>query len=674
LFLSGSLYSQRPGSLPGGLGRISGAGSRFSSAFKGSGSDSLEHRDKYEDSITIYYQLPYSVQRNNLDSSIIDFTKRFPIPAHHAFLGNNGTATHSLLFAPFMQSGWDHGMHAFDVYKWGLESIRFFNTTRPYTELAYLLGGRTEQIIEITHTQNVKPNWNVLFQYRLINSPGFFKNQKTNHNDYTITSWFQSVNKRYNNYFAIVANAQQSDENGGLDDKKDYLNDPIYNDRFNIPTKIGGDVEFGRNFFSSTLNVGNRYADLHIMLKQQYDFGKKDSLVSDSTVIPLFYPRLRFEHVFRYSSYKFRFIDYAYSGYTPDSAYYQDNYNYTLLNDSLLLIDRWKEFNNEFSIYTFPDAKNQLQFLRLGAILQNLKAETSRSDDTLYNIFDGTFYNIIAVGEYRNKTRNRKWDMVAAGKLYMAGFNSGDYEANVTLKRFVAKSGGYFDLGFRNVNRTPSFVFDKNSSFYFDTPKDFNKENITQISASLFLSKLGARLSGNYFLVSNYTYFKNYYEAKQDNGLFNLLQVSLEKRIRIGKRWIWHTDVYFQQKTGDVELNLPLIFTRNRIGYEGTLGFRKLNMAFGLEIKYHSPYKADAYSPVIGKFFYQDSIRINNKPDVSAYMHFRIRNFRAFLRLENLNTVTTQNGFGFRDHNFAAPGYPYPGLNLRFGVYWSFVN
>jgi len=573
-----------------------------------------------------------------------------------------------------MQSGWDHGMHAFDVYKWGLESIRFFNTTRPYTELAYLLGGRTEQIIEITHTQNVKPNWNVLFQYRLINSPGFFKNQKTNHNDYTITSWFQSVNKRYNNYFAIVANAQQSDENGGLDDKKDYLNDPIYNDRFNIPTKIGGDVEFGRNFFSSTLNVGNRYADLHIMLKQQYDFGKKDSLVSDSTVIPLFYPRLRFEHVFRYSSYKFRFIDYAYSGYTPDSAYYQDNYNYTLLNDSLLLIDRWKEFNNEFSIYTFPDAKNQLQFLRLGAILQNLKAETSRSDDTLYNIFDGTVYNIIAVGEYRNKTRNRKWDMVAAGKLYMAGFNSGDYEANVTLKRFVAKSGGYFDLGFRNVNRTPSFVFDKNSSFYFDTPKDFNKENITQISASLFLSKLGARLSGNYFLVSNYTYFKNYYEAKQDNGLFNLLQVSLEKRIRIGKRWIWHTDVYFQQKTGDVELNLPLIFTRNRIGYEGTLGFRKLNMAFGLEIKYHSPYKADAYSPVIGKFFYQDSIRINNKPDVSAYMHFRIRNFRAFLRLENLNTVTTQNGFGFRDHNFAAPGYPYPGLNLRFGVYWSFVN
>ena len=74
-----------------------------------------------------------------------------------------------------MNSGWDAGFHAFDAYRWKPEAVRFFNTTRPYTELAYLLGGRTEQIIELTHTQNIKPNWNGLFQYRLINSPGYFE-------------------------------------------------------------------------------------------------------------------------------------------------------------------------------------------------------------------------------------------------------------------------------------------------------------------------------------------------------------------------------------------------------------------------------------------------------------------------------------------------------------------
>ena len=667
------IYSQRPSPYPGGsgrgLGNLPGAvGGRFSGALSGSSSDSLEHRDKYEDSITIYFQSPYSVQRAKLDSSIIDFTKRFPIPAHHAFLGNNGTATHSLFFSPNLQSGWDHGMHAFDVYRWGLESIRFFNTTRPYTELAYLLGGKSEQIIEITHTQNIRPNWNVLFQYRLINSPGFFKNQRTNHNDYLFSSWYQSVNKRYNNYAVILANAMQSDENGGLDNTKDYLNDPIYNDRFNIPTKIGGDAEFGTNFFSSKINTGNRYTDLNIMVKQQYDLGQKDSIVNDSTVIPLFYPRLRFEHVFRYSNYKLKFIDFPNPeiGYHPDSAYYQDNYDYTLLTDSLILYERWKEINNEFSIYTFPDAKNQLQFLKVGIAVQNLKAITNR--------FTGSFYNLIALGEYRNKTRDKKWDIAAAGKLYLNGFNSGDYEANINLKRFVAKRGGYVDLSFKNVNRTPSFVFDSNSSFYFDVPKKFNKENITLINASFYIPKLLLEISGNYFLAGNYTYFTDYYKAEQENALFNVLQVSLGKVFRVGKRWIWHSDIYFQQKTGDVALNLPLIFTRNRIGYEGTLGFKKLNIATGFEINYHTPYKADSYSPAIGKFFYQDSIKISNRPDIAAYLHFRIRNFRAFFRAENLNTITTVNGFGFRHNNFAAPDHPYPGLNLRMGIYWSFVN
>ncbi|NJO25216.1 MAG: putative porin, partial [Bacteroidia bacterium] len=66
----------------------------------------------------------------------------------------------------------------------------FFNTTKPYTELNYTLGSRVEQMIEVMHTQNIRPQWNASMQYRLINSPGFFKNQKTNHNNYLFTSWY----------------------------------------------------------------------------------------------------------------------------------------------------------------------------------------------------------------------------------------------------------------------------------------------------------------------------------------------------------------------------------------------------------------------------------------------------------------------------------------------------
>ena len=95
----------------------------------------------------------------------------------------------------------------------------------------------------------------------------------------------------------------------------------------------------------------------------------------------------------------------------------------------------------------------------------------------------------------------------------------------------------------------------------------------------------------------------------------------------------------------------------------------------GLEVRYRAAYKADDYSPVHAHFFLQDSITIRNKtPDISAYVHFRIKPFKAFVRVENLNTARDLGGFGFTNNNLVAPGYPLPGLQFRLGVYWGFVN
>ena len=63
------------------------------------------------------------------------------------------------------------------------------------------------------------------------------------------------------------------------------------------------------------------------------DFGRKDSLVTDSTVFLYFIHSLRFEHNIQFDVFKYSFQDYPnYSStvdYVPDSAYYQDNYGLT---------------------------------------------------------------------------------------------------------------------------------------------------------------------------------------------------------------------------------------------------------------------------------------------------------------------------------------------------------
>ncbi len=642
----------------GGGGRIGGGEA-----------DSLRHRNKLEDSITISFRYLDSVRAYKLDSTIGDFTNRFPIPATYIHLGNTGNAARSLLFSPVLSSGFDPGFHSYDIYKWKLERVRFFNTTRPYSEINYLLGSRVEQIIEVMHTQNVKPGWNIAFQYRLINSPGFFQNQGANHNNYLFSSKFQSKNLRYNNYLVLLASKIQSWENGGIIDtgKTTILDDPIYKDRFGINTHIGGRNPFPGNFFSSKISTGSQYSEFTALLRQQYDLGKKDSIVTDSTVTPLFFPRLRFEHTVQIDKGNFLFFDYK-----ADSVYYKKYYDTTLrkTTDTVILKDRWQVLSNDFSIYQFPDAKNLQQFIKLGITLQNITGELASGKKT--------FFNSLGHAEYRNRTKNQQWEIQANGKLFFTGFNAGDYEAHISLQRLLGKKLGYLQLGFENVSRTPSFNFDNRSSFYFlKTVTNFKKENNTHLFAGYFLPSFKLRLTGHYYLLTNYSYIRNYYQLQQESTLFNMLQIALQKTIKLGKRWNWHAEVYFQQVIGDAPVNVPPIYTRNRFAYEGNLGFKNLDIAMGLEVKYRAPYKADNYSPVLGQFSYQDSVTIKNElPDISAYVHFRIRPFKAFIRAENLNTARTLNGagFGFTNNNLVAPDYPLPGLQIRVGIWWGFVN
>ncbi len=669
LLLLGAGYlaeAQQPNILRGMRGLGQGGGR--------SGPDSFARRDRFADSLTLSYRQLDSTRNSNLDTTIDDYTRWFPIPAHYTYLGNVGTAARSLLFSPYLKSGWDPGFHAFDAYKWNVEDVRFFNTTRPYTELGYVLGSQTQQQIEILHTQNIKPYWNFALQYRLINAPGFFKSQRTNHNNYLFSSRYQSPNKRYTNYLAVLANVLQSAENGGIVDEG-LLYEPEYKTRFTIPTRLGSSTSFEREMFSTRLNTGNRYNEFNAVLRQQYDFGRKDSLVTDTTVIPLFYPRVRFEHTFKLGNYNYRYQDTVVTrngGVTLDSSYYASNYGIKLNplrnpNDSVFLTDKWREIYNDFSIYQFPDAQNLHQFIKAGISYQLLSGRFK-------NHTSATLHNIMVHGEYRNRTRNKKWDMEALGRLYLSGYNGGDYHGYISLQRILSSRWGSLKVGFENINRSPSFIFDERSSFYLDAPKSFGKENTTHFFGVIASPALNLQLTGDYYLMSNYLYLTDYRKLQQENALFNLLRIGALKKFNLSRKWKWYADVYVQQKTGNAEINVPLLFTRNRLAFEGNF-FRNLYLSTGVEVRYHTPYNADAYSPVLGRFFYQDSIQISNRPDVAAYFNFRIRSFKAYVRAENLNSINiSREGLDFTNNNFAAPDYPYPGLVIRFGVYWSFVN
>ena len=646
-------------------------------------SDTLgfQHRDDLADSITISYRYLDSIKSTTLDSSLNDFNRFYTVPSYYVTLGNNGTAAFPVLFSPILKAGWDAGFHAFDVYMYSIENTRFFKTTRPFTQLTYLLASGKEQVINVLHTQNIKPNWNAGIDYRLISSPGFFQTQNTNHNNYRFFSNYQGNRKRYAAYLMLLGNKLSSSENGGIQNDS-FLLDPHRKKRFSIPVNLGGDVEQSFNVFSTKVNTGNMYSNFTAFFRQSYDFGIKDSIIiNDSTKEYLFYPKFRFQHTLNYSSYTYRFKDTLKSRISgkADSAIFNQWYNLTLntaLGLNFWLQDKWKFVSNDFSIKQFPETKNPGQFIEAGLRLENFSGIFSASKTYPIQIIPAppvtkNFYNVVLHGEYRNKTRNRKWDALLKGEFYATGLNAADYSAYASLTRFLNRKLGNVQVTFQNVNRSPSYIFEGNSSFNLGNNLSTKKENITVISAVANNPRF--TLMARNISITNYTYFKNYYQTDQFNGLVNITQFVASTKNKIAGHLNLYSDFIVQQTAGDNPIRVPLFFTRQRFAFEGNF-FKNLNLSTGIDVTYNTPYKANNYSPVMGQFFPQDTTTISNLPRLDAYFNFRIKSFTGLVKIENINTVDVSHGFGFTNNSFAAPNYPTPGFIFRIGVLWGFVN
>jgi len=661
LFCFQNTYAQ----LPGKLGNLQGMSGGHSS---GGGGDSItfEHRDDLKDSIKISYHYLNSLIRERIDSSVNDFGKFYSVPDGYVNLGNNGNAAFPILFTPFMQPGLDPGFHAFDLYKNDIGNTRFFNTTRPYTELGFLFGGAKEQLIKILQTQNINPGWNITLEYRLISSPGLFQTQNTNHNNYRFSSNYQGKRKRYSADFVLQGNKLGSSENGGIV-ADSFLQDPARKQRFAVPVNLGNDTT-NQNIFSNAIATGNRYNDFNFLLRQSYDLGKKDSIIiNDSTTEYLFYPKLRFQYTLNYisSSYQFRDTLNNSEAAAVDSAFYKEHYDTAIKAGNgfnFSVKDKWKIVSNDFTIRQFPETKNQGQYIEAGVRVDNLSG----------HFYSGgkTFYNIVAHGAYRNKTRNRKWDADLHGEFYAAGFDAGDFNAYASVTRVLNKKFGEVKLSFQNTNRSPSYIYEGNSSFNFGNNLNTKNENITVLTAAAVNPKFS--LMARNISMTNYAYFKNFYQTDQFGGLINITQITASTKNKIVGHLNLYSDFTVQQTAGSNPIHVPLFYTSQRLALEGNY-FKNLNLSTGLQVNYNTPYKADNYSPIMGKFFPQDSITISNLPTINVFFNFRIKSFTAFLRVENLNTVSFPE-FEFTNNSFAAPLYPTPGFLFKFGIKWGFVN
>lgn len=630
----------------------------FSSS--GGGTDSLEKRDKSEDSIAIYYRLYNSLTIQTMDSTVSDFYTKFILPYTNYHLGNVGNATRSYLFSPLQRGGWDAGFRSFEAYNYTLEKTPFYQTTKPYTELGYLLGGKGEQLMEILHTQNKTKQFNYSFAYRFSNAPGNLKNQHANLNNMRITANYESKRKRYASYWVMLINKSASSENGGLVNSA-LIDSLSLSNPYELETRLGVSGTSFRNPFNTNIATGSTYKENGFVWKQTYDFGQKDSVVKDTITTYLFYPRLRFQNEIKYQSNQFLFSD-----VNPVATNYETYFNYkNSIEDGVVFQDNWKRFTNEFSLVSFPEKTNPNQFLQVGIGYHQMNYNDSAVQWANHDIY--------GLGVYKNKTKNLRWDLQTSGKLFLNGYHAGDYEAQFSLSSLINKQGDKLELWMQNSNRTPSFNRLGITSFPMEQLNGIQKENVLELGGLWTKNKIGLIASFQYKLIQNFQYNGSGFQPLVYDKTLSYVKGSLSNKFQLSRYWNWYNELTMQVVDPNAPVNLPFLLTRQRLAFEGNF-FKNLFLSTGLELIYHSSYQPDAYMPLTGQFYLQEQYTTRNRPMANAFLNFRIKRFKGYVRMEQLNTIlASSNQLGTR-YNFTAPNYPGTGTWLRVGIWWNFIN
>ena len=611
-------------------------------------------------------------------------------------LGNLGSPVNNLLFTPEDRMGPSLGYHVFDVYRFNVDSLPFYNTNRPYSIFNYLLGSKLEQTAGIMHTQAIKPNWNFAVEYHKTNSPGFYKVERNNHDNAYFSTNYKSLDKHYNLYAAMVYNKEQHDENGGLVIADELLSQ-VYNDRRTL------DVAYNNDEYSITRSpVSNTQRDFTVLLQHSYTWGRTDtSYNSDSTQYSYkLVPRFSITHKMELSTEK-----HVYKDLSPDSVRYTTLFTQSFVNngssyyltgsDSVLTQQKWFWIDNKLLLNGFIGKEgHELKFSAgignrydqfTSLPVSNLIHDSLPKQVYSLGMDKSSIVSNYLEGELKKEALHpREWEYGANAKFFFTGQDAGNFLLNVLIgKEFASTS---FVAGFREQVNSAPYCYTNYENQFTKQFFSFSDESVSQLYATLAISRW--RLSGGVrsYVIGNYIYINDSEKPAQYTIPFTLNQAWIRKVFRIGNFFL-DNELVYQQVPSNAPVNVPDVMGRHQFSYERAMFKKALKITAGIEVRYTTAYHPAGYDALLNRFFYQNSTYVANAPVASVFLNFRIKRFRAFVMGDQLQEIFTRNTIlyvGTPVTNFQnistglsgnfIPVYAAPDALIRFGFSWALVN
>lgn len=569
-------------------------------------------------------------------------------------LGSYGLASRDLLYNADKSIGFQSGYHALERYLVHPDSIQYYRARARYSELYAVGFFFDDQVFRAKLAQNINPNLNIGAEYHATNTDGYYTNQQYSDRKGALFAWYESPSKRYNLLSNFTFNTLDASENGSV--RNDTLfRDPDKKSPTSYPVRLDG-RQASRPF--------NKWKDLGFFVRQSYFLGRMDTVSGNGPDAEI-HPTNIVAHNSSIRQQKFIFF--------KDQA---DLYNAFPYNNLLRVDDTTKitTISNDFT-YSF--------YLRGKSMKNEAKVELGFQNDLIWyadSVLNKFYQNSMVKGSIGYKFSD-KVDVNFLANQIVLGRNFGDFLYEAYADVHISDIFGKLRIGAYSQNKSPEMIFENaNLSYHSWNEDDLNLDKIkTQnLSFEYANKKIGFSGKAEYFLINNYTYFKETPNPTNDillariiepaqAGNLNLLKLTIGQDFKFRRFHLDNKVVYQKSDAMDV-LATPELYTWHSL-YYGNILYNVMDFRIGMDVRFNTPFKSPSYSINSGQFYNDNlGIEFSTYPIVDFWLTGNIDRVNIFLSYNFANQHVYPTGY------YTVRRYPMNPAYLRFGVSWKFYD
>ena len=566
-------------------------------------------------------------------------------------LGNIGTAIRPIYYQTPDQIGATTGFHSYDLY-WDTETIRYFDTKSPYTNMQLILGGKGRSLTRATFSRNINPRWNFGFTYR-----GLFvdkqiqrkgKNDRiTRSNYYDAYTAYQNKDSTYRIFVNLRRMFHRVNEFGGVqvddDDEEEAEGLAPY---FNIDARP----------WLTTASSEDLRTNFHVF--HQFMLGSGFQL---------------YHTLDRYKQ-KNKFLDVR----SEAEALFFD-LTIPAEADSVEDATTIRSFRNEVGI---KGSVSKLFYNGYYAIRHYSMRYNHLPTDTLNLSLPYEKGNESYFGGRIRLALDSLVEVRGLAEIMLGG--EGTTGAPSRIEGSIRSK--WFSASLKQLTYKPAFVAQAYRGrhdywdFRTDDPDGFSNTESSQLAGALHYRNSVLSLSPGitFTRLRNYIFFDKVTDDDSVQQVFprqsdgNQIYASPEVRgsitffrhLTLSNRTIYTVFI----ENADDAIRIPQLFVNTQLSYANIFFNGNLDMHAGVDLHWKSPYFAPGYDPAIQQFYNQDVFESPAFPLVDIFFNAKIKRARVFFKYNNVMQIFSDTGY------MPTPYYPGQRNIFDFGFDWSFYD